>query len=66
MPRHIWIPRNPAESAEALSAEIVSGDRAAPHRAMPSRALACRTAPHLDLHRKDASGESPMLRPPVA
>lgn len=62
----IWIPKNPAERAEALSAEIISGNRAVPHYAAPRLTRLYLATPHLDLHHKDASSEAPMLRPPVA
>jgi hypothetical protein len=70
-PCTIWIPKNPAERAEALSAEIISGNLTMPIQAPPCLYRARRTelrhvTPHLDLHHLDASSESPMLRAPVA
>lgn len=64
----IWIPKNPAESPEGLSAEINQRlpGLAAPCRILPQLAMAVQSGPHLDLHRKDASAKSPMLRAPVA
>ena len=54
-----------AERAEALSADISPYHRQ-PRHAQPDRAAAMRSLPHLDLHRKDASSESPMFRAPIA
>jgi hypothetical protein len=70
-PCTIWIPKNPAERAEALSAEIISGNLTMPIQAPPCLYRARRTelsqvTPHLDLHHLDASSESPMLGTPVA
>ena len=44
-PGHIWIPKNPAERAEALSAEIISGDHALPNPTVHLQSTPDRTAP---------------------
>ena len=64
----VWIPKNPAERAVALSAEIISSwpQSAEPWLAFPNQIGPVRVVPHLDLHRKDASSEPPMLGSPVA